>query len=106
MVLSSVEKNPRFLRQVVGDGEYITYTALAWRNKSFGNGVSFTWAPDSNTYAILENKVKVRVYKNFRKRGGAGMKGAGSWSIDGLHGGTLLGARGAVLNVDSRAVDK
>lgn len=23
------------------------------------------------------------------------MKGAGSWSIDGLHGGTLLGARGA-----------
>lgn len=86
--------NGRFVT-VVGDGEYITYTALAWRNKSFGNGVSFAWAPDSNTYAVLENKVKVRVYKNFRERGGAGMKGAGSWSIDGLHGGTLLGARGA-----------
>lgn len=86
--------NGRFVT-VVGDGEYITYTALAWRNKSFGNGVSFAWAPDSNTYAVLENKVKVRVYKNFRERSGAGMKGAGSWSIDGLHGGTLLGARGA-----------
>jgi coatomer subunit beta' len=86
--------NGRFVT-VVGDGEYITYTTLAWRNKSFGNGVSFAWAPDSNTYAVLENKVKVRVYKNFRERGGAGMKGAGSWSIDGLHGGTLLGARGA-----------
>ena len=86
--------NGRFVT-VVGDGEYITYTALAWRNKSFGNGVSFAWAPDSNTYAVLENKVKIRIYKNFRERGGAGMKGAGSWSIDGLHGGTLLGARGA-----------
>ncbi|KAF9463704.1 coatomer protein [Collybia nuda] len=86
--------NGRFVT-VVGDGEYITYTALAWRNKSFGNGISFAWAPDSNTYAVLENKVKLKVYKNFRERGGAGMKGAGSWSIDGLHGGTLLGARGS-----------
>ena len=86
--------NGRFVT-VVGDGEYITYTALAWRNKSFGNGISFAWAPDSNTYAVLESKVKLRVYKNFRERGGAGMKGVGSWSMDGVHGGTLLGARGA-----------
>jgi coatomer subunit beta' len=39
--------NGRFVT-VVGDGEYITYTALAWRNRSFGNGVSFARAPDSN----------------------------------------------------------
>ena len=26
---------------IVGDGEYIIYTALAWCNKSFGNGISF-----------------------------------------------------------------
>jgi coatomer subunit beta' len=44
---------------------------------------------------VLENKVKVRVYKNFRERGGAVMKVAGGWSIDGLHGGMLLAARGA-----------
>ncbi len=86
--------NGRFIT-VVGDGEYIVYTALAWRNKSFGNGNSFAWAGDSNTYAVLEGRMKVRVYKNFRERGGAGMKGAGSWAIDGIHGGTLLGARGA-----------
>ncbi|KAK0207142.1 coatomer protein [Desarmillaria ectypa] len=86
--------NGRFVT-VVGDGEYITYTALAWRNKSFGNGISFAWAPDSNTYAVLENRVKLRVYKNFRERSGAGMKGVGSWSMDGIHGGTLLGARGS-----------
>jgi coatomer subunit beta' len=33
------------------------------------------WAPDSNTYAILENKVKRTVYKNSEERGGAGKKG-------------------------------
>lgn len=86
--------NGRFVT-VVGDGEYIVYTALAWRNKAFGNGTSFAWAGDSNTYAVLEGRLKVRIYKNFRERGAAGMKGAGSWNIDGLHGGPLLGARGS-----------
>ncbi|KDQ63948.1 hypothetical protein JAAARDRAFT_27621 [Jaapia argillacea MUCL 33604] len=86
--------NGRFVT-VVGDGEYIIYTALAWRNKAFGNGSSFAWAGDSNTYAVLEGKTKVRVYKNFRERSGSGMKGAGSWSVEGLHGGTLLAARGS-----------
>ncbi|KAJ7890672.1 coatomer protein [Mycena olivaceomarginata] len=86
--------NGRFVT-VVGDGEYITYTALAWRNKSFGNGLSFAWAPDSNTYAVLETKLKLKVYKNFKERTGTPIKGAGSWAIDGLHGGTLLGARGS-----------
>lgn len=80
---------------VVGDGEYIVYTALAWRNKAFGNGNSFAWANDSNTYAVLEGRTKVRVYKAFRERTTAPMKGAGSWALDGLHGGPLLGARGS-----------
>ena len=86
--------NGRFVT-VVGDGEYIIYTSLAWRNKSFGNGISFAWAPDSSTYAILESKVKLKIYKNFKERPGTGMKGSGSWSMESLHGGTLLGARGA-----------
>ena len=33
---------------VCGDGEYIIYTALAWRNKSFGSALEFVWALDSN----------------------------------------------------------
>lgn len=86
--------NGRFVT-VVGDGEYIVYTSLAWRNKAFGNGSSFAWAGDSNTYAVLEGRTKVRVYKNFRERTTAPMKGAGSWALDGLHGGPLLGARGS-----------
>jgi len=68
---------------------------LAWRNKAFGNGSSFAWAGDSNTYAVLEGRTKLKVYKSFKERTGAGMKGAGSWPIEGLHGGTLLGARGS-----------
>ncbi|KAF5321445.1 hypothetical protein D9619_000081 [Psilocybe cf. subviscida] len=85
--------NGRFVT-ALGDGEYITYTALAWRNKAFGSGIGYAWAPDSNTYAVLESKVKLKVYKNFKERPGTGMKGAGSWAVEGLHGGTLLGARG------------
>jgi len=46
---------------VVGDREHIIYTALAWRNKAFGSGSSFAWATDSNTYAVLEGRTKVRV---------------------------------------------
>ncbi|KAF5334211.1 hypothetical protein D9611_014328 [Ephemerocybe angulata] len=90
--------NGRFVT-VVGDGEYIIYTALAWRNKSFGSGISFAWAPDSNTYAVLESKVKLKIYKNFReKTGGAGsgatMKGSGSWAVEQLYTGPVLGGRG------------
>ncbi|KZT37143.1 Coatomer, beta' subunit [Sistotremastrum suecicum HHB10207 ss-3] len=86
--------NGRFVT-VVGDGEYIIYTALAWRNKSFGNGSSFAWANDSNTYAVLDGKTKVRIYKNFKERTTPPMKGSGTWAVEGLGGGTLLGARGS-----------
>src|SRR6266478_8555812 len=55
--------NGRFVT-VVGDGEYIIYTALAWRNKAFGTGNSFAWAGDSNTYAVLEDMNLKLVFKN------------------------------------------
>ncbi|KAL5529865.1 SEC27 [Sanghuangporus sanghuang] len=84
--------NGRFVT-VVGDGEYIIYTALAWRNKAFGSGSSFAWAGDSNTYAVLEGRTKVRLFKSFKEKAGATLKGVGSWPIEGLHGGTLLAAR-------------
>lgn len=43
--------NGRFV-SVCGDGEYIIYTALAWRNKSFGSALEFVWGNDSNDFAI------------------------------------------------------
>ncbi|KAF8306767.1 coatomer protein [Clavulina sp. PMI_390] len=88
--------NGRFVT-VCGDGEYVIYTALAWRNKAFGNGTSFAWAGDSNTYAVVEGKTKIRVFKNFKEKTGAGwtgLKGAGSWAVSNVFGGVLLGAVG------------
>ena len=85
--------NGRFVT-VVGDGEYIIYTALAWRNKAFGPGNSFAWADDSNTYAVQEGKLKIKVYRNFRERKDGTPKGVGAFGIEGVHGGPLLGARG------------
>lgn len=42
--------NGRFVA-VCGDGEYIVYTALAWRNKSFGSALEFVWGDDSSIFA-------------------------------------------------------
>jgi hypothetical protein len=43
---------------------------------------------------VLESKTKLKIFKNFKERtGGAVMKGAGSWAIEGLSGGSLLAAR-------------
>ncbi|TXT10421.1 uncharacterized protein COLE_04355 [Cutaneotrichosporon oleaginosum] len=85
--------NGRFVT-VCGDGEYIIYTALAWRNKAFGSGTSFAWASDSNTYAVLEGKSKIRVFRSFKERTGL-IKSSGSWAVEGIHGGPLLAARGS-----------
>ncbi|OXG44894.1 coatomer beta' subunit [Cryptococcus neoformans Bt120] len=84
--------NGRFVT-VCGDGEYIIYTSLAWRNKAFGNGSSFAWAGDSNTYAVQEGKAKIRVFRSFKERPNL-LKSAGNWAVEGIHGGTLLAARG------------
>lgn len=79
---------------VCGDGEYIIYTALAWRNKAFGSGTSFAWASDSNTYAVQEGKSKVKVYRAFKERPGL-IKQSGAYSLESIHGGSLLSARGS-----------
>ena len=51
--------NGRFVA-VCGDGEYIIYTALAWRNKSYGSALSFVWGEDSNTFATRDSPSIVR----------------------------------------------
>lgn len=82
--------NGRFVT-VVGDGEYVIYTALAWRNKSFGRCHDFVWGPDSNSYAIVNESGQVKYFKNFKE--------VTSWSIpltygvDKLFSGALLGAK-------------
>nr|NVI69867.1 coat protein (coatomer) beta' [Cucujiformia] len=59
--------NGRFV-VVCGDGEYIILTALTLRNKSFGSGHEFVWALDSSEYAVRENSVQVKIFKNFKEK--------------------------------------
>ncbi|KAG6430051.1 hypothetical protein SASPL_108112 [Salvia splendens] len=63
----SLKHNPngRFV-VVCGDGEYIIYTALAWRNKSFGSALEFVWSTEGE-YAVRESTSRIKIYtKNFQ----------------------------------------
>ncbi len=82
--------NGRFV-VVCGDGEYVIYTALAWRNKSFGSALDFVWALDSNEYAIRESNNKVRLFKSFKEKTEINLMA--NFSIEGIFGGGLLGLR-------------
>lgn len=83
--------NGRFVA-VCGDGEYIIYTALAWRNKAFGSALDFVWGSkdNSNDFAIRESTTSVKIFKNFVEKTGSLDFG----SADGLTGGVLLGIKG------------
>ncbi|PJF18060.1 Coatomer subunit beta [Paramicrosporidium saccamoebae] len=80
--------NGRFV-VVCGDGEYIIYTALAWRNKTFGKGLELAWAlPSGSEYAVRESLSKITVFQNFVES--ASIKVASS--CEKIFGGVLLGA--------------
>lgn len=83
--------NGRFVT-VCGDGEYIIYTALAWRNKAFGAGFGFAWASDSNTYAVKESNNVVKVFRNFRERANFLTI---NYAVQDIKGGALLGVTGS-----------
>ena len=74
---------------VTGDGEYIIYTALAWRKKSFGNALDFVWALDSGEYAVREGLTFIKVFKNFKEIRAF----KPPFAADTIFGGTLLGVR-------------
>ncbi|SLM39699.1 copi vesicle coat beta [Lasallia pustulata] len=84
--------NGRFV-SVCGDGEYIIYTALAWRNKAFGQALDFAWGSkdNSNDYAIRESSMSIRIFRNFKEKGGGVNVG---FQAEGLSGGVLLGVKG------------
>ena len=79
--------NGRFV-VVCGDGEYIIYTAMALRNKSFGSGQEFVWAADSSEYAIRDG-AKVSLFKNFKEK----KSFKPDFGAEGIYGGHLLGVR-------------
>ncbi|KAJ1658998.1 Coatomer subunit beta' [Dispira simplex] len=83
--------NGRFIA-VCGDDEYIIYTALAWRNKSFGRGSEVVWAQDSNEFAVRESSNTIKLFKSFKEKTNLNGPLANlSFSVDNIYGGTLLG---------------
>lgn len=86
----SLNHNPngRFV-VVCGDGEYIIYTALAWRNRSFGSALEFAWSNDGE-YAVRESTSKIKIFnKSFQERKSI----RPTFSAEGIYGGTLLAVR-------------
>mmetsp|Transcript_32188 Transcript_32188/g.44654 ORF Transcript_32188/g.44654 Transcript_32188/m.44654 type:complete len:968 (-) Transcript_32188:442-3345(-) len=79
--------NGRFV-VVCGDGEYIIYTALAWRNKTFGTALDFAWSSDSSEFATRESPQKIKVFKNFQERKSI----RPNFSAERIHGGPVLAA--------------
>ncbi|XP_060578773.1 coatomer subunit beta'-like isoform X2 [Ruditapes philippinarum] len=86
----SIQHNPngRFVC-VCGDGEYIIYTAMALRNKSFGSAQEFVWSNDSSVYAIREGSSMVKIFKNFKEQ----KSFKPDFGCEGIYGGNMLGVR-------------
>ncbi|RZC71675.1 hypothetical protein C5167_035223 [Papaver somniferum] len=83
----SLKHNPngRFV-VVCGDGEYIIYTALAWRNRSFGSALEFVWSTDGE-YAVKESTSRIKIFsKTFQERKSI----RPTFSAERIFGGTLL----------------
>lgn len=80
--------NGRFV-VVCGDGEYIIYTAMALRNKSFGSAQEFVWALDSSEYAVRENVTSVKIFKNFKEK----KSFKPEYGAEAIFGGHMLGVK-------------
>lgn len=39
---------------VWGDGQFVVYSAVAWRNKAFGRATDFAWSASGNDYAVRD----------------------------------------------------
>ncbi|KAJ8553374.1 hypothetical protein K7X08_024052 [Anisodus acutangulus] len=83
----SLKHNPngRFV-VVCGDGEYIIYTALAWRNRSFGSALEFVWSSDGE-YAVRESTSRIKIFsKKFQEKKSI----RPTFSAERIYGGALL----------------
>jgi len=86
----TVQHNPngRFV-VVCGDGEYIIYTAMALRNKSFGSALEFVWAADSSEYSVRESSSNIKMFKNFKEK----KSFKPEFGAEAIFGGYLLGVK-------------
>lgn len=99
--LGTVEMYPQMLAHspngryaaVNGDGEYIIYTALAWRSKTYGKALDFCWNThdfsSACTYAVRESGISVKIFKNFEEHLQLDLV----YQADRLYPGALLGVK-------------
>lgn len=84
--------NGRFVA-VCGDGEYIIYSALAWRSKTYGKALDFAWnthdTSNATPFAIRELSMAVKVYQNFEEHLAVDLV----YEADKIFAGALLGVR-------------
>ncbi|KAJ8452033.1 hypothetical protein Cgig2_016614 [Carnegiea gigantea] len=92
--LGTCDLYPQYLRHnpngrfvvVCGDGEYIIYTAVAWRNRSFGSALEFVWSSEGE-YAVRESTSKIKICtKNFQEKKSI----RPTFSAERIYGGALL----------------
>jgi coatomer subunit beta' len=94
--LGNCEVYPQSLRHdpkgrvavVCGDGEYIIYTALAWRNKSFGTAIEVVWSKDGD-YATRDAPARIKLFRDFKERQTISL----GYTADAIFGGAMLGVR-------------
>ena len=72
-----------------GDGEYIIYTAMALRNKSFGSAQEFVWSADSSEYAVRESSSSIKLFKNFKEK----KSFKPEFGAENIFGGNLIGVK-------------
>ncbi|CDR39998.1 CYFA0S04e01332g1_1 [Cyberlindnera fabianii] len=82
--------NGRFVA-VTGDGEYIIYTALAWRNRAYGSAQDFVWSHDSNLFATRDAQSQITIHKNFKPKPNGDVDFV--YGVEKLYGGALLGVK-------------
>ncbi|KAK2184091.1 hypothetical protein NP493_283g04003 [Ridgeia piscesae] len=80
--------NGRFV-VVCGDGEYIIYTAMALRNKSFGSAQEFVWSHEASMYAVRESNSSIKIFKNFKEQ----KSFKPDFGAEAIYGGFMLGVR-------------
>lgn len=74
---------------VIGEGDFVIYTAIAWRSMSFGPAVEFVWGSDK-MYAVRDSSNNIKIFHNFEEK--ASFKPG--FQAEGMFGGPLLCVRG------------
>ncbi|CAD7940239.1 unnamed protein product [Amoebophrya sp. A120] len=86
----SLVHNPNSrLLVIVGDGEYVVYTAQALRNKAFGACTEFVWSWDGNAYATNDAIGKITVFHDFVEK----FSFKPPFQVEEIFGGRLLGIK-------------